>query len=121
MSQNRRSRSTRMDVHDEPEYATDALPANLVDEHGGRRLDIAEVDPISPRGVEIKSGYTYLSDDIQSQIEADAYLIGSADPKWNIVWHFDGGPSAPLLKELNDRGIPWTIKDPNNLPSGYTP
>lgn len=68
-----------------------------------RRLDIADV--ATRRGVEVKSGYTTLNEEIRSEIARDALLRGQG---WDIRWHFDGKASKPLREALNKLGIPYT-------------
>jgi hypothetical protein len=68
-----------------------------------RRLDIADV--ATRKGVEVKSGYTTLNEEIRSEIARDAILKGQG---WDIRWHFEGTASKPLLEALEKAGIPYT-------------
>ncbi|WP_170229085.1 RHS repeat domain-containing protein [Polyangium fumosum] len=72
-----------------------------------RRLDIA--DEATKRGVEIKSGNQYATQDNLWEIERDAMLVKQG---WDITWKFDGHASKPLLEELDKAGIPYTIGSP---------
>jgi hypothetical protein len=66
-----------------------------------RRLDIA--DRATMRGVEHKTGYQSLTRDNAWEITRDEILMKQG---WSIRWQFDGDASKPLLKALNDAGIP---------------
>jgi uncharacterized protein DUF4157 len=73
-----------------------------------RRLDIADVP--KRRGVEVKTGDQYLTQDNAWEILRDRVLV---EQKWDIEWHFEGYASKPLLKALQDAGIRVTgVKAP---------
>jgi len=80
-----------------------------------RRLDI--VDITNSRGVEVKSGYTSATKEVLSELRRDKLL--KDEEGWDIEWHFDGKPTAPLLRALDEAGIRWTIRDNANLPRNY--
>lgn len=74
-----------------------------------RRLDIADVG--RKKGIEHKTttkedgvGYFYLSDEIKSELERDAFLVQNKG--WEITWVFENATaSKPLLEELKKHGI----------------
>jgi len=68
-----------------------------------RRLDIGDI--VNRRGVEVKSGDQYLTQDNASEIARDKSLV---DQGWDIEWHFDGHASAPLQDALKDANIRLT-------------
>ena len=68
-----------------------------------RRLDIADVE--TSRGIEVKSGKQYLTQDNAWEILRDKILV---DQGWSIEWHFTERPSQPLLKALEDAKIKYT-------------
>jgi hypothetical protein len=65
-----------------------------------RRLDIADI--ATRRGVEVKSGQQYLTQENAWEILRDKILV---EQGWSIEWHFDGKASGPLLKALQDATI----------------
>jgi hypothetical protein len=69
-----------------------------------RRLDIA--DSAGMRGREIKSGYQNASQENLWEIQRDQILRNAG---WDIRWHFEGRASKPLLRALDDAGIPYTF------------
>ncbi len=71
-----------------------------------RRLDIADED--SKKAIEHKTGYTCLSDAIQSELDRDAQLV---EQGWDITWHFEGTASGPLQDALAEAEIEITFKD----------
>jgi hypothetical protein len=68
-----------------------------------RRFDI--VDLPNRRGVEVKTGDIYLTQEIAWEILRDKILV---DKGWKIEWHFEGTGSKPLLKALADAHITVT-------------
>jgi hypothetical protein len=80
-----------------------------VDVNGeARRFDIA--DPATQRGIEYKTGDTYASQDILSEVRRDAILV---DQGWEITWVFRDHASEPLIAALRKarikiilRGVP---------------
>ncbi len=66
---------------------------------------------------EAKTGYTYLSEDVATQISKDVWLreTGRVD---DVVWHFyrsgttgEIGPSGPLRNALDNVNIKWIIHE----------
>lgn len=72
-----------------------------------RRLDIADKKSTPKRGVEHKTGYITLSEDIRWEVERDAELVKQG---WDIEWHFEGTASKPLLRALKKAGISVSFK-----------
>jgi len=68
-----------------------------------RRLDIADI--ATRRGVEVKSGYATLTNEVRSELARDANLRSAG---WDIRWYFEGNASKPLLDELKRLKIPFT-------------
>jgi RHS repeat-associated protein len=68
-----------------------------------RRLDIG--DKATMRGIEHKTGYQSKTTDNMWEIQRDSIL---REQGWDIKWHFEGQASKPLLKALDDAGIPYT-------------
>jgi hypothetical protein len=68
-----------------------------------RRLDI--VDKANLRGVEVKTGDIYLTQEIAWEVLRDKILV---EKGWTIEWHFEGHASKPLLKALADAKITVT-------------
>jgi hypothetical protein len=68
-----------------------------------RRLDIA--DPATQKGWEIKTGRQYATQENLWEVQRDQIL---REEGWDIRWHFEGRASKPLIKALNEAGIPHT-------------
>lgn len=67
---------------------------------------------------ESKVGYKSLTPEVRHQIESDAYLVATGEIE-SAHWHFFAsadtrkiGPSAEVVKLLNDHGIAFTIHMP---------
>lgn len=69
-----------------------------------RRLDIA--DPATQRGVEVKTGAQYATQENLWEIARDEIL---REQGWDIRWHFEGHVSQPLKDALDKAGIPYDI------------
>lgn len=72
-----------------------------------RRFDISDIP--SSKGVEVKTGKIYLTQEIAWEILRDKILV---EQGWDIEWHFDTRPSNPLLAALQDAKIKVTIDTP---------
>ena len=71
-----------------------------------RRLDIG--DKAMKRGIEHKTGRQFATRHNLWEIARDRELRNQG---WDIKWHFEGQPSAPLLRALDKAGIPHNIGD----------
>jgi len=71
-----------------------------------RRLDIA--DKGLQKGIEHKSGRQFATKSNLWEIARDRELRTQG---WDIRWHIDGRPSAPLLRALDEAGIPHNMGD----------
>jgi hypothetical protein len=69
-----------------------------------RRLDIA--DSATQRGVEVKTGAQYATQENLWEIARDEIL---REQGWDIRWHFEGHVSQPLKDALDKAGIPYDI------------
>ncbi|HTV22609.1 MAG TPA: polymorphic toxin-type HINT domain-containing protein, partial [Polyangiaceae bacterium] len=69
-----------------------------------RRLDIADV--ATQRGVEVKTGAQYATQENLWEIARDEVL---REQGWDIRWHFEGHVSQPLKDALDKAGIPYDI------------
>jgi len=104
------------DYHVELGWGVREKTVKVTDSNGtvmNRRLDIVDVS--NAKGVEVKSGNIYHDEAIRYEIARDRLLV---EADWDINWHFDGYASRPLLNALNDAGIPWSFRDPSQIPKG---
>ena len=70
-----------------------------------RRFDIG--DNAAQRGIEHKSGYQYLSQENNWELQRDAELVKRG---WDVEWVLDGTASQPLLDALKAAGIKATVR-----------
>jgi hypothetical protein len=69
-----------------------------------RKLDMAE--PALLRGAEHKTGYQTATQENLWEIQRDQILI---EQGWQIHWQFDGRASMPLIRALDEAGIPHNL------------
>jgi hypothetical protein len=73
-----------------------------------RRFDIT--DKLTRRGVEVKTGKMYLTQQIAWEILRDKILV---EQGWDVEWHFDTEPSGPLRRALADAKVEVTVGSPS--------
>jgi hypothetical protein len=82
-------------------------------------LGVRRVDVLTPEGdaIEVKVGYTSLTQSVQTQIAKDEWLVANKpDEVTSVQWVFEPsavtgqvGPSGPLTTALGKAGIPWSV------------
>ena len=80
---------------------------------------IRRVDVLTESGIDIESkvGRTYLTKRTRQQIARDVELLKQNEDVMAVAWQFTtspltsrGGPSAALASELDNAGIPWSVR-----------
>lgn len=99
------TRPARVDaIPSRPSGAFTRLPRGLRRVVDGCASTSADVKRL--RGVEVKSGEQYATQENLWEITRDEILM--KEQGWAIEWRFEGTASKPLKKALTDAGIPFT-------------